>query len=157
MDLLKDVKCRIEYYKVVCGKQAVDTCIIAYLGYLVGSEKQFEFTIVSNDNGYHYALEFLKQVNDKTKTTSSSAIAVQKNRSDKNQNGSNVPQQTEKLHRILTSFGLRQNDVYTVEKILGIKEQEKGEHKSRTYDLLTDKLGQKKGLRAYNAVKKYLV
>lgn len=149
MDILSNIRCSVSFYKVPCGKQAVDTSLIAYLGYLIGKGIKDDIIIVSNDNGYHYAMDFVKQFDNDTATSSIPSI------SPKTDKQKPCLQSSDKLYRILNSFGLKNNDINTIDKILCSQEKTKGEHKSHIYDFLTEKLGQKKGLKAYNTIKPY--
>ena len=57
MDRLVRAKAKIEYMKVVCGgKNSLDFQLCSYLGYLIGTNTDTRFCIVSRDKGYNTML-----------------------------------------------------------------------------------------------------
>lgn len=55
-------KAEIFYYKVETGsKNALDFQLATYLGSLAGANPEESYYIVSNDDGFHYIIQFWKQ------------------------------------------------------------------------------------------------
>lgn len=53
----------LKIYKVPAGKQSLDMHLVAYLGYLIGTNgnKKCKYVIVSRDTGYQKVVSFLKK------------------------------------------------------------------------------------------------
>ena len=166
MDLLKDNKCSVRFIKVACGKQAVDTCIIAYLGLVIGRGDCKDFVIVSHDNGYQYSAEFLQTENEKVKIMVRETICENPNRINPSQAKTeseydNGKQRYDTLpttsfsHQFvkkLYGLGLNDHQINIISSIIH-SNKNKGDRKNTVCNYLTQSFGQKRGLKIYNAIK----
>lgn len=163
MDVLSKAKCSMSFQKIPCGKQAVDTCIIVHLGFLVGRtdlNSNNKVAIVSKDNGYRCAVEYVQRFNNNCNIILLEAINGKRQvlqnskKSPVHENEyTQVSIDIQQIDAILLSKGIPKQDVIAFNKMILSKEKNKGDHKNKSYQFLIDHLGQKGGRKVYNTIK----
>lgn len=150
---------------IPAGKQSLDMHLIAYLGYLIGtnSSKKCKYVIISKDNDYDNVISFFKGFTSSTikrqlqitATPPKTAITPKTSPTSCGKSSSRKTQLNNEIQQKLSKASLG-NEIVSYVASLVCKHYKEKTAKQTIYRAIIAKYGQKQGLNIYNHIKKSL-